>query len=1139
MRRFFRRSHVPSRLRLLHSARLLAIAIAIAAVALVPWVAPRAAGISAQIVVPGPTPGPGPIQPFPNQPRANQFGAFEAPPYKYDQVRGELVNLETQQVKPIAITADSRIIAVANDADGRVVFLGPDLAFLGETRVGQGICSIIERPGIGSDVGEFWVTMSHQTATIVISRTTFRITDVIRPAIPNGQVGAGHASTPMGIDFNQEVFTDADGTFVPIGARAYIAAKHTNSLIVVDANLKSVLEVIELTAMHNASIAHLNEPRSVTYFQGSIYVSSHLSGNQTTPSQSVNPGSPGLPLGFDNVDIIDLNNDPNRSLPDYDVAELELSTGQITMISGLYTVGFGMMGHQHSGRIAVGSFRSRNGEFTGEGAFPAGSVVQNGVGIFRVNNPAQTTGFFVAEDLGPQAEDLVLPIDLTDDALGRIYVAAYGNSRVGVVQPTGAYFGSIDTDDGPAGVAIARGGKRLYVYCRIEGTVQVFDIASIVSPPSAPLASFDLFDPTFVNVKEGRRIFNTPNSGNGATNCASCHPEARKDGLGWQLSKFFDVAPGPATEFKDLKGVMVTQDLRNLWGTAPYHWRGEQPDIESFNGAFVNLLKGSLLSPGDMDLMKSYIFSCYYPPNPLQQMSRVFSAEGKDGFLQFITDPVRCNVCHLLPTGTDCSITEAILGSTSPRSVESAQLIGAWSKESDIINTDNISLPTDEFPLAPMTGFGMQHEGVLNDISQFNRFFFAAKTDLPALTQFVHELDSGLSPFSSFCRMWTQANATAVGRIVNYMIPQATAMNGDLVATGRIRPSGVWIDVGLLYDPSITAFRADTTSLGTFTFAALKTLVQNGDAELFLYGVPYWSGERIALDRDRDGVRDGDELTQGLDPQNPDTDGDGLWDGYDPQPLNPSIGVLSVNAPIVIPSSFEVVFENTSNIKFAYSTNQLSPSRIEFGETPALGTFSGDPLLPTFAANDSNLWKTKHMAFIRPQLSQGVEELNDGTMYHFAIWTQGQNGVTLVTPGTMLVAALPQTVTDIQTPNRRVGSIVLTSTDNGNGTFTYDATVQLVMNNGSPTGTPCLAGRFAIYDSNGFFTTTASSAQTAANGIATFSITTSVGEQVTGDRVCFDLPMVIDTINCNGTLATLTFPGQWSPGPSSLETTAP
>ncbi len=1107
-----------------------------------------AAELSAQITTPGGGVPGIPARRFQPVPSFNQFSDFTTPPYAYDQIRGEIVNLETQQVKPIMVTQDGEIVAVANDVDGRVVFFDADLNFLAETRVGQGICSIVERPGLFPDAGEFWVTTSHQTATLVIRRGDFTISHVIRPNITNGKVGPGHASTPAGIDFNHESFLDSKGNLLGIGDRAYVAAKQTNALLVIDTNSKSVIKVIELQALHNGRFVHLNEPRSVVQFEGKIWISSHLSGNESTTSQSLDPAIPGITsiLGPDDVTIVDLSDDtlfPNRSLPDFDVAQVDLVSGQVTMVRGLYSVGFGMAAVREARVLAIGAFQSHNGQHTGEGAFPNGAVVTNGIAGFRSQAPQGFSFFLPTELLGPAQDNLVMPIDLATDTNRRVYVAGYGSSNVGVYLANGLYFGTIDTDDGPAGVAVSNSRNRLYVYCRIEGTVQSFDTSSLTSPPSTPITTVNLFDPTFDDVKEGRRIFNTPNSGNMATNCASCHPEGRKDGIAWNLSKFFDEDPGPATEFKDHKGVTVTQDLRNLWGSAPYHWRGEQADIDSFNGAFEGLLKGSLISQEEMDTLKSYFFSQNFPPNPLQQMNRSFSPRGLTGFDEYTsTVTYRCDQCHHLPLGTDSSITEGFIGFPTGFTMETTHLVGIWSKESDIANTDDLNpSPSSELPLAPTLGFGSAHEGAINNLLQFNRLFFPNK-DNDSLTQFIFEMDSGLAPVTSYSRP-LNITSTGIGRISNYMMSQAAVGNGDLVASGRLLESGNWIEVGLLYDTANNNFQADTSSLGTFTLSQLRAKAMVGEADLYFYGVPVWSGERLALDRDRDGVRDGDEIAQGLNPRDPDTDGDGLWDGLDSTPNNPNVNVLPTQAPQVVPGSVQVIFQNTNNVKIQYMTDSWSPSRIEFGDTSALGFFSGDPVLPVLSANNSNLWKRKHTALLRPQPSQGLMGLLDDTTYDFNIITQGQGGLVASTAASLVLPNLPKTDVDNHNFNsRRVSSILLTGASNPNGTFTYTAVVELINGGpGNPVGSGhCVPGRFAIYDSNGAFTTIPMAQATNNLGQAIYTFTTAPGQQITGDRVRFDVPMVMMVSDCNGNPPdNLAFPGHWPEGPSCTEINAP
>jgi hypothetical protein len=82
---------------------------------------------------------------------------------------------------------------------------------------------------------------------------------------------------------------------------------------------------------------------------------------------------------------------------------------------------------------------------------------------------------------------------------------------------------------------------------------------------------------------------------------------------------------------------------------------------------------------------------------------------------------------------------------------------------------------------------------------------------------------------------------------------QAVAGNVDLICQGTI---GGQLH-GLLYQPTTNNYQMDTTGLGPYTQAQLIAFIQGGDTLSFM-GVPPGSGVRMALDRNLDGVMNGD-----------------------------------------------------------------------------------------------------------------------------------------------------------------------------------------------------------------------------------------------------------------------------------------
>jgi hypothetical protein len=82
---------------------------------------------------------------------------------------------------------------------------------------------------------------------------------------------------------------------------------------------------------------------------------------------------------------------------------------------------------------------------------------------------------------------------------------------------------------------------------------------------------------------------------------------------------------------------------------------------------------------------------------------------------------------------------------------------------------------------------------------------------------------------------------------------QAGAGNIELVAKGTLDGHRH----GLLYQPASNTYTADKTGLGPFSQSQLKTKIQAGDTLTFM-GVSPGSGTRMGIDRDLNGVLDGD-----------------------------------------------------------------------------------------------------------------------------------------------------------------------------------------------------------------------------------------------------------------------------------------
>src|SRR6185369_8578811 len=550
-----------------------------------------------------------------------QFAPYSPPLYAFDRVEGECVNLETELIAPILCIPDpgptvpgGDLVAVANDADERVVFLDMNLALVGEVFVGQGPSALALNPA----APELWVSVRNQSSVVIIDLLSLTVKQVLRPAIDVNGVGAGRASTPGGIAF-------ANG-------KAYVASTFTDELLIYDVVTTGhpLVNSLSLIGRFHKAAAVLNDPYAVVSDGNQVLVTSHLSGNNTAPlchdvfGNHINFDGKGRNfLGPDSIFIESLvTGSSGLDLPDYDVSVVAATTDKVTrFVRGVGTVLFDVAAAPAgSGNFLVSNLEAQN-TIIGEGAFPQGKVMLNRITPF---NPLVTSPPVVLEALGTGGTtNIVMPTALEVLPDGRRLVAGYCSSNVGVLTSANAFLGAIPVPAGPRGIDYWAPANRIFVLSRATSKVTSFDAGGATTVPTAPLATFTLPDPTFDRVKQGRLEFLLPNSGAQTANCATCHVDGRNDGIGWNLSKRLSMNPNPqvADSFRDRKGVMITQDLRGLPGAPPYHWRGEQKDIEACNGALAHLLHGTQLSADRPAKLKDYFFSPEYPPNPLQTMN--------------------------------------------------------------------------------------------------------------------------------------------------------------------------------------------------------------------------------------------------------------------------------------------------------------------------------------------------------------------------------------------------------------------------------------------------------------------------------------------------------------------------------------
>ena len=479
------------------------------------------------------------------------------------------------------------------------------------------------------------------------------------------------------------------------------------------------------------------------------------------------------------------------------------------------------------------------------------------------------------------------------------YLAAFGSSKVAVLDgESGAVLKRIDVKGGPSGLALHEKAKRLYVMQRFSNTITIVDTRRGRAIGQIGVAGPRAFDPSPDEVRNGRRFLYDAqlSSGHGDLSCATCHIFGNFDGLAWDLGdplgSFLSFADAPWLDglistphagFDPMKGTMVTQTLRGLRGTEPFHWRGDRADFQAFNPAFVSLLgREKPLPDSDMEAFEAFMLTAEFPPNPHRLLDDdlpvSIPGHGDPSFGSFIfrNRPVQadrsvCTTCHALPLGTNHRIQRI-----EEQSIEVAHLRNVYEK----LGLDRFGLMSEP-PSHLKGGFGTQHHGSLS----LGLFLALAAPGLGPnllhMTAFLVSFPSGTFPCVGRQISLDDSNSNLERTTFDILIAQADLGRCDVIANGHVGETAV----GYVYDSASAEMLPDSSQRVAVTPSQLVDSIAQGEHLIFM-GVPPGSGHRLGIDRDRDGCSNGDEIRQRTDPANPgtlapDSDGDGLIDSVD------------------------------------------------------------------------------------------------------------------------------------------------------------------------------------------------------------------------------------------------------------------
>lgn len=861
------------------------------------------------------------------------------------------VNFETAPVHPIALSPDRSRLAVCNLADGKLeVFdvTSGNLVPIGDVSVGMDPVSVRFR-----NPTEVWVVNHISDSISVVNLETLRVAATIGTLdTPADVVFAGaplrafvSCALPNIVQvFDSEtrlwvtnVVIDADRpkslAVSPDGRKVYAAIFESgNATTIVGARFRNLLFFGNAVSRTNGPYGGQNPPPNLgAAFNPPLNLA--LPANVPPPLTGliVRKNPAGRWLDDNQRDWTEFVSGANApltqripgwDLPDRDLAILDTADFSVTYATGLMNLCMALEVNPVSGRVAV----------VGTDAINEVRFEPNLNGVFVRVKLALVDPL----DLGRTVKDLNPHLDYTvrtlppgdrDKSIGdpraivwttdgtRGYVAGMGSRNLVVIDADGNRLHSqpVELGEGPCGLALDEARRRLYVFNRFSSSISVVDTDADTVINAAPL-----FDPTPLTIAAGRlHLYDTRRtSGLGQASCASCHADARMDRLGWDLGNpAGDMSRAvvnhlnlrlATNDYHPMKGVMVTQTLQDIIGHEPFHWRGDRPDIESFNGTFTNLqAAAAALTTNEMRDFREFLASIRLPPNPYRQLDNSLStnmplpgqiALGEDvlpigaplpngdavaGLQKFNLAGNLCNSCHSLPSGLGSDAlfdSQGFLQPVAASTNEGHHFPLAFRLEGDLRSkiaqfrnlADKVGM--DGTRTQTRAGFGFGHDGSVDSLTRFlNGVRIVQDQDIADLIAFLLSVsgsDTGpvgaavdLSPPSAAGRQLTVASA---GRLALFdaMLALAHSPTGrvDLIAKGMKEG----LARGWFYDRTLDLFQSDRQQ-ETVSADGLLALAGPGNEMTFTV-VPRGSGIRLGIDRDLDSLLDRDELDAGTNP---------------------------------------------------------------------------------------------------------------------------------------------------------------------------------------------------------------------------------------------------------------------------------
>ncbi len=536
---------------------------------------------------------------------------------------------QSPQTNPVALTADQRLLFVANTTSGSVSVLDvrrprrPQL--LAEIRVGLDPSGIAVRPKRNpanpNEDELVFVTNYISDSISVISRQRLDVVDTIQEIDP--VTGVTRSDEPSGIVF--------DGPH-----RAFVTLEETNEVWVLeldDAGRHVGSSRIAITAP---------SPRAMAVSGDRLYVAAFESGNQTQ-FPSCGPDDPRGPEDgcefhlrlIDDLSIDVVNGQPaidiqlgvvfdfaavdpnvggkvivNPARPDRDVFVFDLTapgldsdpatpgTQPLQVIEGVGTLLYGIAVGMDE-RVYVTNTDARNHL---NGLFELGNrMFDNRLSILDcAGGCAGPLHLDLDQAAGPAAGiptpyglavsgdgQTVLVTGAGSDGLPPGYAGTHPSQPelfgLAVLDADGNVLGGTRTGAIPQGVALRShpgtgAAEYAFVLNAVDSTVDVVDVRDPADPKLVSSGISVGHDPTPPVVKAGRIHFMSARaSTSGNFSCESCHPNGNIDQVLWTINAV--ESPDDAGPFVgEIPEPRTTMPIRGLRDTLPLHWEGNLSD---------------------------------------------------------------------------------------------------------------------------------------------------------------------------------------------------------------------------------------------------------------------------------------------------------------------------------------------------------------------------------------------------------------------------------------------------------------------------------------------------------------------------------------------------------------------------------